>query len=443
MADRNPWWRRRRLGQLALLGAAVALISALVTDLQAHARDRHAHAVLASAEATLGTTRAKLTSTSRAQHRASAHRRALLSADAFTRAVWADVDQKLAGATQAAFFQGLDIGSLQTCLGGVKGALAQIADHNNAQAGMDLSGVSPSCETVDGGNTDGLVYPFDFPDPFVLTVGGTYFAYATNSVEGNIQIIQSSDLTQWTAVGNALPNLPSWAAPNHTWAPAVLPVEGQYVLYYTAQVAQGGPQCISAAVASQPQGPFIDTSTGPFACQPTLGGSIDPSPFVDADGTPYLVWKSSGEGDQPTTIWSQQLDPAGTGLAGTGATPLLVPDEGWEGGNVEAPDLVQNAGRYFLFYSGNDWNSAHYAVGVASCSGPLGPCIRPSTQPILTSSADFAGPGGESVFTDQSGGLWIAFHAWSPGEVGYPYTRDLYVRPLNLAGVLPVVEPGA
>ena len=70
------------------------------------------------------------------------------------------------------------------------------------------------------------------------------------------------------------------------------------MLYYTAQLVNGGPQCISAAVASQPQGPFIDTSAGPFACQPTLGGSIDPSPFVNADGTPYLVWKSTGEAGQ-------------------------------------------------------------------------------------------------------------------------------------------------
>jgi hypothetical protein len=441
VADQSPRWRRR-LGQLALLGVAVSLVIALVTDLQAHARDRHAHAVLASAEATLGTTRTKLASTSRAQHRANEDRRALLAADAYTRAVWADADQKLAGANQAAFFQGLDIGSLQTCLGGVKGALAQIANHDNTQAGMDLSGVSPSCETVDGGNTDGLAYPFDFPDPFVLMVGGTYYAYATNSVEGNIQIIQSSDRTHWTAVGNALPNLPSWATPNHTWAPAVLQVGGQYVLYYTAQLVNGGPQCISAAVASQPQGPFIDTSAGPFACQPTLGGSIDPSPFVNADGTPYLVWKSTGEAGQPTTIWSQQLDPAGTGLVGTGATPLLIPDQSWEGGNVEAPDLVLNAGRYFLFYSGNDWNSAHYAIGVASCSGPLGPCTRPSAQPILASGADFVGPGGASVFTDQSGGLWIAFHAWSLGAVGYPHSRDLFIRPLNLAGAVPVIEPG-
>ena len=52
----------------------------------------------------------------------------------------------------------------------------------------------------------GLVYPFDFPDPDVILVGQTYYAYATNSVAGNIQIIDSTDLTHWTAVGNALPS---------------------------------------------------------------------------------------------------------------------------------------------------------------------------------------------------------------------------------------------
>src|ERR1700686_1478859 len=94
------------------------------------------------------------------------------------------------------------------------------------------------------------------------------------------------------------------------------------------------------AASRPPIGPFIYTSAAPFACQTPLGGSIDPSPFVNADGTPYLVWKSTGAGGQPTTIWSQQLDPAGTGLVGTGATPLLIPDQSWEGGNVEAPALV-------------------------------------------------------------------------------------------------------
>ena len=123
------------------------------------------------------------------------------------------------------------------------------------------------------------------------------------------------------------------------------------------------------ATASQPQGPFRDQSTAPLECQKSLGGSIDPSSFIDTNGTPYLVWKSGGPGS--SKIWSEQLAPSGTAFApGASPTSLLVPDQAWEGGTVEAPDLVTTGGRYFLFFSGNDWNSANYAVGVATCIGP-------------------------------------------------------------------------
>jgi hypothetical protein len=90
--------------------------------------------------------------------------------------------------------------------------------------------------------------------------------------------------------------------------------------------------------------------------------------------------------------------------------------------------MFTTSGRYYLFFSGNDWDSANYAVGVAACSGPLGPCTDASPSPILSSGPAVAGPGGESVFADTSGNFWIAFHAWVPGAVGFPNSRDLYLR---------------
>jgi beta-xylosidase len=111
---------------------------------------------------------------------------------------------------------------------------------------------------------------------------------------------------------------------------------------------------------------------------------------------------------------------------------------------VEAPDLVLVNSHYFLFFSGNDWNSASYAVGVARCAGPLGPCNDASPKPILSSGTETAGPGGESFFADASGKFWMAFHAWVPGAVGYPNGRDLYLRPLNFSGAMPSIEaPGS
>jgi hypothetical protein len=37
----------------------------------------------------------------------------------------------------------------------------------------------------------------------------------------------------------------------------------------------------------------------------------------------------------------------------------------------------------------------------------------------------------------------MAFHAWVPGAVGYPNSRDLYLRPVDLSGAVPsIAAPG-
>jgi hypothetical protein len=89
---------------------------------------------------------------------------------------------------------------------------------------------------------------------------------------------------------------------------------------------------------------------------------------------------------------------------------------------------------YDLFYAGNNWQTASYAIGMASCTGPLGPCTPSSSQPILSSDATMSGPGGPDVFTDSQGNMWLAFAAWLPGKVGSPNSRPLFLRRITIAG---------
>ena len=414
------------------------LAAAVWTDVAARTRARNEGAALAAANAHLATLRHDVARTRSADGVTTAKREALQASIATTLGQLATTNATLSSTTVHAFLQGANISTLQTCLGGVQNALGQITAGNNDQAATDISAVSGSCSQLDGGPSAGLVYPFDFPDPAVILVGQTYYAYATNSVAGNIQIIASTDRTHWTAVGSALPSLPAWAQPHYTWAPAVAMIGGSFVLYYAADVAGTGKECISVATATRPQGPFVDRSTAPLECQPALGGSIDPTSFIDPGGGIYLLWKSGGPGS--SRIWSEQLNGSGTAFApGAAPTVVLTPGQPWEGGTVEAPDLVAVGGRYLLFFSGNNWEGANYAVGVATCAGPTGPCTDSSSGPILSSGPGRAGPGGESVFTDPSGAYFIAFHAWVPGAVGFPNSRDLYVLPLSVSGALPVV----
>ena len=145
-------------------------------------------------------------------------------------------------------------------------------------------------------------------------------------------------------------------------------------------------------------------------------------------------------GNEYHVATARQLDATGTVMApNTTPVPLLVPDEAWQAGMVEAPDLVETGGRYLLFYSGNYWGSSNYGVGYATCSGPLGPCQDASAQPLLASGSGVSGPGGESIVTDSSGATWLAFAAWTPGQVGYPHSREFYLRRLALTGPSPSI----
>jgi beta-xylosidase len=92
-------------------------------------------------------------------------------------------------------------------------------------------------------------------------------------------------------------------------------------------------------------------------------------------------------------------------------TEIFSPDEPWQNSIVEAPQMVLVDGAYYLFYSGGWFNQPSYAIGVARCSGPDGPCHDASSLPFLGSNAQGAGPGEESVFSNDAG-IWMLYTPW-------------------------------
>ncbi len=295
---------------------------------------------------------------------------------------------------------------------------------------------------------DAPVYDHHAPDPDVIrvtTLGTTtYYAYTTGTGGGHIPVLSSPDLRTWTFDGDALPTLPGWSTPGRTWGPGVVELGATFVLYYATEVTATGQECISEATASLPTGPFTDKSPGPMICQASLGGSIDPSPFVDSDGTAYLDWKSNdGSMAQPAHLWAQRLSADGSALVGT-PTDVLEQDQSWEA-TIEGPAMVLDGGEYVLFYSGGLWRGPGYGVGYALCQGPLGPCAKPRDGPILYSDQHRLGPGGQSLFTDSAGDLFVAYGAWDGPTSSFSYAagafRSLWIASVTFAGG-PVVHAG-
>jgi hypothetical protein len=349
--------------------------------------------------------------------------------DALIQNAQADVSSTEASLAETALgraYVAATAGETRACLDGVAFAVraSGAGDTNGAVAALRLA--SSACARTIALAT-GAEFPYDFPDPYVVRAGRTYYGYSTNSGGGDVQVIRSADLATWELVGDALPAYPAWARPGTTWAPAVLARDGHFVLYYAVREIETNRQCISRAIGARPEGPFLDDSHGPMVCD--AGGSIDPSPFVDVDGRAFLLWKSEGA----IAIRSQPL--TGDGLAVTGTPTVLAgPDRAFERGVVEGPSLVTEGGRYFLLYSANNWNSHAYAQAYATCAGPSGPCTKPGDGRVLVSGSQLTGPGGGEAFRDADGRLWLAFHAFSGPDVGYPNSRYFHVARMHVEG---------
>jgi len=285
------------------------------------------------------------------------------------------------------------------------------------------------------------VYAHDFPDPFVLKAGGRYYAYATNTNSEDTPSLVSRDLVHWTAGKDVFPVPPRWLS-SDIWAPDVYHrPDGKYVLYYAGRDITVGHECLGHAVAGSPEGPFIDQSSTPFVCQAALGGDIDPAHFVDSNGRVYLLWKNDGNCCGVTTyLFSQRLSTDGLHLLGR-PVKLLSNDANWEGDLIEAPTMWKQGGKYYLFFSANNYASFDYAVGYATCAGPQGPCKDGPENPILTSKCRAAGPGGETIITDGKGQTWMLYHAWRASAVDDPTVgRELWLDRLDWKGGKPVVE---
>ena len=144
----------------------------------------------------------------------------------------------------------------------------------------------------------GPVIQDNFPDPSIIQVGSTYYAFSTNSGGKHVPYATSPDFNTWTVAAgqDALPTVGAWSNGNNVWAPDVLQVvstdhdahlagvekktpqiiyctrsddhlpwkltypprqnPSSFVMYYTANTADGATHCLGAAVSSNVEGPY-------------------------------------------------------------------------------------------------------------------------------------------------------------------------------------------
>ena len=127
----------------------------------------------------------------------------------------------------------------------------------------------------------------DAPDPDVLRVGSTYYAYTTGTTWGNHHRHPHVDPADDRLAHDhepavrllrvpAIPpgtSLRPWQVNGSQHAPGVFFFGGRYVMFYTAQTDVGSRRALlplGRDASTSPKGPFSDASTGPCcAATPT------------------------------------------------------------------------------------------------------------------------------------------------------------------------------
>ncbi len=274
----------------------------------------------------------------------------------------------------------------------------------------------------------------------MLRVGDTYYAYATNGGDGNIQTARSTDLVNWQMLPDAMPVLPAWVQPGRTWAPEVTRMaNGTFVMYFTARDRASDRQAIGVATSANPQGPFVGHGDKAFIAQPEQGGSIDASSFAEDNGARYVLWKNDGNAiGQDTWLHIQKVSADGLTRQGEPAR-LIRADKEWEGRLIEAPTLWKR-NKILPVLFGQRFHQRplrHRLRRRVRADRPL----RKSDAPLLVTdrARGILGPGGQDVVLDKSGQSWLLYHAYPP-QGRY---RRLNLDRLIWRGDTPVIQTSA
>ncbi|MBO4573494.1 MAG: family 43 glycosylhydrolase [Clostridia bacterium] len=275
-------------------------------------------------------------------------------------------------------------------------------------------------------------------DPCVITVGDTFYMYATNAFHnvdcGYIRVWRSKNLDVWEEVGTAfLPNRNAWAV-SSLWAPEVVERNGTYYMYYSGYDVAKRRMGIGVATSASPLGPFTELDGvyggkqySASVCPFDFGYAvIDPTVYIDDDREVYFYF-SQDQYDGQSSIFGCKLKSDMVSVVDGTLKQLIKPSQSWENLNNhnkwnEAPHMLKHGGKYYLTYSANYYMSSLYGIGVAISDSPLGSFVKPDYNPVLQADPDWtfvSGTGHNSIFPSPDGTeLWMAYHSHIDVEKG-------------------------
>lgn len=290
---------------------------------------------------------------------------------------------------------------------------------------------------------------FQGADPHAVYIDNELWVFPTGGPGGSwaadrFGAFSTVDGKSWDSRGElirreAIPWIKDDGAKDHfLWAPAVATKDGKWYLYYSVGPQSPTPSRIGVAVASRPEGPYVDSGkpllTGELVKDGKGFEAIDPMTYIDPKSGEIYMY-AGGSAGAKLRVFELNADMV------TIAREIAVdqPPEFTEGAFMH-----EHNGLYYLSYSHGRFNGPDYSVHYATAKSPVGPWHYRGK--ILSSNAKHKGPGHHSFIRDPETGRWqIVYHRWENQKGAMPfqgerqvaidrvrYTRDGRILPIRM-----------
>lgn len=300
------------------------------------------------------------------------------------------------------------------------------------------------------------ILPGFYPDPSICRVGNDYYlTTSTFSYFPGLPIFHSTDLVNWTQIGNAI-HRPSQLdftdqpSARGLYAPTIRFHNGMFFIICTIVGSDGN----FIITAKDPAGPWSDPIWLPDA------NGIDPSLLFDGDKVWYTGTRPMSPApayDGNWEVWVQELDfsHVAEGKVTTVGESYAI----WSGalkGCIwpEGPHLYKIGDWYYLL-AAEGGTSIDHASMIARAKSPTEPFVGKPANPILTHrhlglTAEIVNVGHADLFDTPQGEWYMVCLASRPygskdfaqGERSQVFGRETFLVPVTWEDGWPVAAPG-
>lgn len=260
--------------------------------------------------------------------------------------------------------------------------------------------------------------PGFYADPNIIEFDGVFYIYLTtdglnNWSSSTFRAFSSINLVDWVDhdVIFSLSRDTRWAT-QFAWAPTIARKSGKYYFYFSAH------DNIGVASSDSPIGNFTDLGNPLIPSGRFSGRAIDPSIFVEDDGTQYLIWGNGSLHIVPLDEDMMSFDPSKV-------QDFQIPNF------REAAWMHKRKGIYYLSWSENDARDEDYRVAYATGLSLFGPWTLHGELISKKTERGILGTGHHSIIRIEGTDEWlVANHRFAIPD-GNGYRREVVLDRLQ------------